>query len=355
MTLNLNGLIPATVLPMDADGRIDEPALRSYIGWVVAQGPVALAINVDTGEGPHLTHDEKVRVIQIVRDMTDLPIVAGLAGPSTEAAVRQATEFKAAGAERVAVLPDPGLPERAARPARCRSQYHEAIAQVGLPLILFQLQPALARAELRARHAAGDGVGRGRRRDQGGVVRRAAVRRHGAPARGAAAEDHAADRQRQLHPRVVHAGRDWRADRVRGGDDPRAGRHDRRVAGTAGSTRRGRSVVGSSGSPTSCSRAPVGDYRVRLKECLRILGVLENAHVRKPLLPISDQERAFLAQVLTEVGLLREPIAAALGPSATWSRRAVGPSGTGSDGNRAGASSRWRNQAHRRVGGSKSA
>ena len=34
--------------------------------------------------------------------------------------------------------------------------------------------------------------------------------------------------------------------------------------------------------------APVGDYRVRLKECLRILGVLEAAHVRRPLLPISD-------------------------------------------------------------------
>ena len=55
---------------------------------------------------------------------------------------------------------------------------------------------------------------------------------------------------------------------------------------------------------------PVGNYRVRLKECLRILGVLEHAHVRKPLLPISDQEREFLAQVLAEVGLLREPIAA---------------------------------------------
>ena len=64
MTLNLDGLIPATVLPMHADGSIDEPALRSYIGWVVGQGPVALAINVDTGEGPHLTHDEKVRVLQ---------------------------------------------------------------------------------------------------------------------------------------------------------------------------------------------------------------------------------------------------------------------------------------------------
>ena len=81
MTLNLDGLIPATVLPMHEDGSIDEAGLRSYIGWIARQGPVALAINVDTGEGPHLTHDEKVRVIGIVRDVTDLPIVAGLAGP----------------------------------------------------------------------------------------------------------------------------------------------------------------------------------------------------------------------------------------------------------------------------------
>src|SRR5688572_12718430 len=143
MTLNLNGLIPATVLPMDADGAIDEPALRAYISWVVAQGPVALAINVDTGEGPHLTHDEKVRVLQIVDDVTDIPIVAGLAGPSTDAAVRQAREFAQAGADAFLVFP---IPAYLSDPldVRVPVQYHEAIAEVGLPLILFQLQPALA-------------------------------------------------------------------------------------------------------------------------------------------------------------------------------------------------------------------
>ena len=66
-TLDLDGLIPATVLPMHADGSIDEAGLRTYIRWVVDQGPVALAINVDTGEGPHLTHEEKVRVLEVVR------------------------------------------------------------------------------------------------------------------------------------------------------------------------------------------------------------------------------------------------------------------------------------------------
>jgi dihydrodipicolinate synthase/N-acetylneuraminate lyase len=55
---------------------------------------------------------------------------------------------------------------------------------------------------------------------------------------------------------------------------------------------------------------PVGDYRVRLKECLRILSVLENAHVRRPLIGVSDEERAHLADVLTEVGLLRKPASA---------------------------------------------
>jgi dihydrodipicolinate synthase/N-acetylneuraminate lyase len=54
---------------------------------------------------------------------------------------------------------------------------------------------------------------------------------------------------------------------------------------------------------------PVGNYRVRLKECLRILGVLENAYVRRPLLPVNDAERAFLADVLEEVGLLPETVA----------------------------------------------
>src|SRR4029453_12244006 len=102
--------IPATVLPMDSDGSIDEPALRSYIGWVAAQGPGALALTADTGEGPHLTHDEKVGIIKVVREVPDLPIVAGLAGPSTDAAVRQATDFKAAGANALLVFPIPASP-----------------------------------------------------------------------------------------------------------------------------------------------------------------------------------------------------------------------------------------------------
>jgi 4-hydroxy-tetrahydrodipicolinate synthase len=306
--LNLDGLIPATVLPMHADGSIDEAGLRSYIGWIAQQGPVALAINVDTGEGPHLTHDEKVRVIGIVRETTDLPIVAGLAGPSTDAAVRQAREFKAAGADALLCFPIPAYLSEPLDP-RVPVEYHRAIAEVGLPLILFQLQPALAGLNyepdtLRAM-AAVEGVV---------AIKEASfdARRFVDVARlledlprpitlltgndnfilesfmlgatGALIGFGAVMTREQVD--MIDAWKDGRIDEALA-----LGRRVQRLA----------DVV---------FARPVGDYRVRLKECLRILGVLERADVRRPLQPIGDVERAFLAEVLAEVGLLPEPASA---------------------------------------------
>jgi 4-hydroxy-tetrahydrodipicolinate synthase len=307
MALDLDGLIPATVLPMHVDGSIDEPALRSYIGWVVEQGPVALAINVDTGEGPHLTHDEKVRILRVVREVTDIPIVAGLAGPSSDAAVRQARDFKAAGADALLVFPIPAYLSSPLNPA-VPVEYHKAIAEVGLPLILFQLQPALAgvnyEPDVLEAMAMVDGVV---------AIKEASfdARRFVDTARlleqlpkkitlitgndnfilesfllgatGALIGFGAVMTREQVQ--MIRAWQEGRTD-----DATALGRRVQRLA----------DVV---------FAAPVGDYRVRLKECLRILGVLENAHVRRPLLPLGDDERAFLASVLDEVGLLREPVA----------------------------------------------
>jgi 4-hydroxy-tetrahydrodipicolinate synthase len=304
MTLNLDGLIPATVLPMHAD---------RYIGWVAVQGPVALAINVDTGEGPHLTHDEKVRVLRVVREVTDLPIVAGLAGPSTDAAVRQAKDFHAAGADALLVFP---IPAYLSQPldTRVPVRYHEAIAQVGLPLILFQLQPALAglnyEADTLQAMAAVEGVVAIKEAsfDARRFVEVATLLKD-LPrpitlltgndnfilesfilgATGALIGFGAVMTREQVE--MIDA---WRAGRI---EEARAlGRRVQRLA----------DVV---------FAPPVGDYRVRLKECLRILGVLEGAHVRAPLLPLRDPERAHLAAVLSEVGLLEpgrtsgEPVA----------------------------------------------
>jgi 4-hydroxy-tetrahydrodipicolinate synthase len=302
--LDLDGLIPATVLPMHADGSIDEAGLRTYIRWVVDQGPVALAINVDTGEGPHLTPEEKIRVLEVVRETTDIPIIAGVAGPSTAAAIRQAREFKAAGADAFLVFPIPAYLSEPLDP-RVPVAYHEAIAEVGLPLILFQLQPALAGLNfepdtLRAM-ASVEGV--------------VAIKEASFDAR------RFVDTARLLEglprPITLLTGNDnfilesfllgatgaligfgavMTKEQVAMIDAWNARRIEEAMA-LGGRVQRLADVV---------FARPVGDYRVRLKECLRILGVLDAAHVRLPLLGVDDAERKLLTSVLADVGLLGE-------------------------------------------------
>ncbi len=145
MNLDLGGLIPATVLPMTVDAQIDEAGLRRYIRHVAAARPKALAINVDTGEGPHLWADERRRVLEIVLDEVGdrVPVIAGLGAQYTSQAAGLARDFQRAGASGLLVFPisayqgAPLDPEVAVR-------YHAAIGDAaGLPLVLFVLQPAL--------------------------------------------------------------------------------------------------------------------------------------------------------------------------------------------------------------------
>jgi 4-hydroxy-tetrahydrodipicolinate synthase len=308
VSLNLDGLIPATVLPMSDGGVIDEAALRRYIQWIAPQGPVALAINVDTGEGPHLTHQEKCRVIEVVAEETDLPIVAGVAGPFQAQAVQQARDYQAAGASALLVFPISAYLSMPLDP-RIPVNYHKAIAEVGLPIIAFQLQPML-----------------------GGVNFDPETLRQLIEIDGVVAMKEASfDARRYLDTfRMVEqtpkyqageftylTGNDnfilesfmlgctgaligfgaimvreqadmitaWQEGRI---DDARAlGQRVQRLA----------DVV---------FDAPVANYRVRLKESLHLLGVpgLESTAVRPPLLALDDDEKRRLVDVLVEVGLL---------------------------------------------------
>ncbi len=308
MNLNLNGLIPATVLPMAGDGEIDESALRAYIRWISSEGPVALAINVDTGEGPHLTHAEKVRVLEVVSEESDLPIVAGLAGPFTSQAVAQARDYRAAGASALLVFPisaylssplDPEIP----------LEYHRAIASVGLPLILFQLQPAL-----------------------GGVNFETDTLRRLIEIDGVVAMKEASfDARRYLDTfRMIEQTPKYQAGEftyLTGNDNFIL---ESFILGCTGALigfgaimvreqvamieawRQGRTDEARSlGARVQrladvVFAAPVANYRARLKESLVMLGLVEHAHVRPPLQPISEDERRLLRDALEEVGLLHK-------------------------------------------------
>ena len=62
-----------------------------------------------------------------------------------------------------------------------------------------------------------------------------------------------------------------------------------------------------------CWRAPLRDYRPRMKEALKLQGLIAHATVRPPQLGVDDAERAGLQQLAQFAGLLDAPALRAVG------------------------------------------
>jgi 4-hydroxy-tetrahydrodipicolinate synthase len=147
LSLNLEGLIPAVVTPLTEDDEIDERSLRSYARWVLGhEGLGGVAINMDTGEAPHLRPGERERILRIWQEENDgrVPLLAGLNAQYTAQAIEEAQRAEDAGADGVVAFPIPAFTGKPLDP-EVPYRYHKAIADaVSLPMVLFQLQPALA-------------------------------------------------------------------------------------------------------------------------------------------------------------------------------------------------------------------
>jgi 4-hydroxy-tetrahydrodipicolinate synthase len=312
MKIDFKGLIPATVLPMTEDARVDEPGLRRYIRHVADAHPKALAINVDTGEGPHLWPKERLRVLEVVLEEVGdrIPVIAGLGAQFTDQAVAQAREIKDVGAAGLLVFPigayqgtplDPEVPVR----------YHAAIGDAtGLPLVLFQLQPAL-----------------------GGVnFEPETLSRMCAVAQVAAIKEASFDAQRFIEVRdVVKAARPdcvyltgndlfiyesfvLGAEGALIGFGAVATRQQVELIGhaLAGRNREAREIMARLTPLVNAIFAPpVRNYRARTKAALVMQGILERETVRPPLLPISDAERERIRAALVYAGELEQKIGAA--------------------------------------------
>ncbi|MBA2488069.1 MAG: dihydrodipicolinate synthase family protein [Chloroflexi bacterium] len=303
--LRLDGLIPAVSLPMTDDAAPDLAALARYLRWIVDQGPVAIAVNADTGEGPHLAPDERRAVVEAAVDAVGdrVPIVAGLAGPYTAQAIREARWAADAGASALLVFPIPAFGGAPLDP-QVPYAYHAAIADaVPVALILFQLQPALGgvlfdEAALERlvtiptvvaiKEASFDALRFVRLRDQLRRLRPIALLTGNdnfilesfvLGAAGALIGMAAIATREQVE--MIEA--------FQQGDLPTAQRSSDRLAPLI------EAVFG---------RPPVRDYRARVKEGLRMQGVIPSATVRPPLLPVSEADRQALREALAGLGLL---------------------------------------------------
>lgn len=141
--VNLKGVFPAAILPMDADYQPDFAAYADYLDWLVAENAVGFAVNMDTGEGPQLSPEERRRAVETARDVADsrVSVFAGVMGATTQQAVATAEMYKEAGADGLVVFPNAGFRNDPLDP-KIPYAYHKAIADAtGLPVMLFQLAP----------------------------------------------------------------------------------------------------------------------------------------------------------------------------------------------------------------------
>jgi len=303
--VDLRGIIPAIVTPMTRDAELDLPALRRYVDWLADQGPVALAVNVDTGEGPHLTADEKRQTLETVADVVAgrCKVVGGVAGPSTAQGVANARAARDAGADALLVFPIPaylGQPLNPEVPYR----YHAAIAEaVDLPLILFQLQPAL-----------------------GGVLYTTEILHRLITIPSVVAIKEASfDAMRYLQVKAALESASRKITFLTGNDNFIC---ESFILGAEGALL-GFSTLGTREQVNMLDAVrrsdfdtarelgarlqpladvifapPVTDYRARTKEALKMLGILENTTVRPPLLPVTDADCEVIHQALQAAGLM---------------------------------------------------
>jgi len=304
--LDLRGIIPATVLPMTADGEIDEPELRKYIRWLAGQGIKAVAVNVDTGEGPHLWHEEKLGVLRIYKEElagTGIPVVAGLGASFTAQALRYGRDYREAGADALLVFPITAYLGRPL-PWEIPYGYHRAIAEtVGLPLILFTLQPALGGTdftdETLARLVEIPGVvalkealfDAKRFREIVNVVRGASR-----PITILTGNDNFIWESYLLGAEGALLGACAVCTRTHVRVHEAAIRGDWKTARELGD--RIQKVVDALFAP------PVRDYRARAKEVLVMQGIIRHAYMRHPLLPVGPEDRQALKKALEEAGEL---------------------------------------------------
>jgi 4-hydroxy-tetrahydrodipicolinate synthase len=139
--MQLPGLIVAPLTPFTADLKVDEPALRRQIDYVVRDcaATMVVAAGVETQEYTYLSPEQRKGLIRRTVEFVDgrVPVMVGITHPSFRTAIELAHEAERLGAAAVQVLaplrPFAGPPTQADLIA-----YFEAIArETQLPITLY--------------------------------------------------------------------------------------------------------------------------------------------------------------------------------------------------------------------------
>jgi 4-hydroxy-tetrahydrodipicolinate synthase len=135
-----HGVIPAVLLPFDADLAIDEAAFRTHLRDVTsADGISAITINAHSTEVASCTFEEQRRVLDIAQDEVGdrVPLVNGIWADGSIEAARLARMAAQGGASALLVFP-PAPFTLGQSPAMAIAHFKRIADATDLPLIAFQ-------------------------------------------------------------------------------------------------------------------------------------------------------------------------------------------------------------------------
>ena len=301
----LSGVIAAPYLPMKPDGEIDWPGLERYMDWLAIHNPAGIAMNMDASEVIALTEDEQEQVIRVCIDVLKgrVPFLSGIVAGSTRSAAAKAERYAKLGVEGFPVFPPFPTFSGAPVPSEMIYQYHKAIADAAhLPIICFQFPK---------------GWGPDYSPD---ILRRVAE-----IPEVVAIKEASFDVAQTLSTIEVAATLPRRIGVLTGSDTfifeammmgcngaliGFAGTFTRELVEMnegvqSGDIAKARAIWRKLGPIARyCWRAPIRDFRPRMKEVLRLQGLIDCAAVREPQLGIDDAERAHIRRLMIDNGLL---------------------------------------------------
>ena len=305
--MRFGGVIPANLLPFKADLSIDETAYRRHLSWLAnTKGVTGITVNGHAAEVSSLSRDERRHALAIALDEVagKVPLIAGIYTDGTQEAVELARDAKVGGAAGILVFP-PTLFMWGAqvKPEMVLRHFTTIADAVDLPIVVFEYPPASGigySPETLAELAKLPSVAAVKDWSNDIVAfeqNLRAIRQTGRPvavlssftmslfatfvlgADGCISGmgSIAADLQAELF------------EAVQQGDLARARTINDRLD----------SLVRVFYAP------PFVDMHNRMKEALALLGRIPAAHVRPPLTPVSDEERARIRLALQASGLLK--------------------------------------------------
>jgi 4-hydroxy-tetrahydrodipicolinate synthase len=129
------GIYVAVITPFSESGEVDYPRLREHVDWMIGEGIHGLVPTGSCGEYAALSDQERAKVVETIINTAAerVPVVVGVAAPSTAKAVGWANHAKEAGAAGLMLLPPINY-----RPSRREVvAWYGALSQVGLPIIAY--------------------------------------------------------------------------------------------------------------------------------------------------------------------------------------------------------------------------